>query len=54
MSSKAAAAPQRPGEVGGGAAEELVGEPRPGDGAGRGAEEQGAAAAGRDAHRAQE
>lgn len=47
------AAPQRPGEVGGGAAEELVSQPRPGDGAGCGAEEQRAEDAGRDADRAQ-
>lgn len=45
---------QRPGEVGGRAAEKLVDQPRPGDGAGRGAEEQRAADAGRHAQRAQE
>lgn len=46
--------PQWSGEVCRGASEELVSEPRPGDGAGCGAEEQRAEDAGRDAHRAQE
>lgn len=42
--------PQRPGEVCGGAPEELVRESRARDGAGRGAEEQRAEDAGRDTH----